>query len=166
MGRASIVIEKAELEREISLAEAAQVFENQSRLFEYICGTEWAKGIKDSLGRPKVPSPVNIYQRVKEYGIVLKTQAGKKGGGLKGPRVKGERFKGDKSSLLKYVPAEFKSLAEKASSGSMKAGIKLKCLDCCCWQPAEVRRCTMVNCPLYGFLKRDGKPEKNVEENA
>lgn len=162
MGRASLVIDKAELEREISNAESAKTFENQSRLFEYICGTDWAKGIKDSLGRPKLPSPVNIYQRVKEFGITLKTQAGKKGGGLKGPRTKGERFKGDKSLLIKSVPAEYKPLAEKVVSGSMKAAIKLKCLECCCYQMTEVRKCTMTDCALYGFLRRDGK---NSEES-
>lgn len=156
MGRASIVIDKAELEKEISLAESANTFENQSRLLEYICNTPWADGLKDSLGRPKKPLPTTIYQRIKEFGIVVKTPAGKRGGST-GPKVRGKRFKGDKSILVKYVPVEFKPLAEKVAGGSLKAAVKLKCLDCCCWQMAEVRKCSMVNCPLYGFLKRDGK---------
>ena len=29
--------------------------------------------------------------------------------------------------------------------------IRAKCLDCCCWQSAEVRQCTAKNCPLYPF---------------
>ena len=29
--------------------------------------------------------------------------------------------------------------------------IRLKCLDCCCNQPAEVRRCDIKQCPLWRF---------------
>ena len=29
------------------------------------------------------------------------------------------------------------------------AAIKLKCLECCCWQEAEVRRCEIVDCALH-----------------
>jgi hypothetical protein len=33
--------------------------------------------------------------------------------------------------------------------------IRLKCLDCCCYQPSEVRLCEAVTCPLWPF--RAGK---------
>ena len=36
--------------------------------------------------------------------------------------------------------------------------IKAKCLDCCCYQIAEVRKCTAVNCPLHYY--RFGKNPK------
>lgn len=32
----------------------------------------------------------------------------------------------------------------------MKA-IRLKCLDCCCGNAAEVRRCSILDCPLWPF---------------
>jgi len=32
----------------------------------------------------------------------------------------------------------------------MKA-IRLKCMDCCCWQRSEVTRCASVECPLWPF---------------
>lgn len=154
MGRASIVIKKEELEKEILCAETSQTFDNQSRLFEYICGTDWAKTIKDSLGRPKEIQPIHIYQRVKEFGIQLKTVAGKKGGAVKG--VKRERKKRTiPTTFLSSVPPEYKPLAEKVAAGSLKAAIKLKCLECSCYQVAEVRKCTVTNCALYPFLKRD-----------
>ena len=35
----------------------------------------------------------------------------------------------------------------------MKA-IRAKCLDCCCWNPNEVRLCTVKDCALYPY--RDG----------
>ena len=39
--------------------------------------------------------------------------------------------------------------------------IRLKCLECCCWNDAEVRKCTIPDCILYRF--RLGKnPIKRV----
>jgi hypothetical protein len=29
--------------------------------------------------------------------------------------------------------------------------IRAKCLDCCCYQQAEIAKCTMINCPLWPF---------------
>lgn len=35
------------------------------------------------------------------------------------------------------------------TTASLRAAINSKCLDCCCWQAREVRKCTAENCPLY-----------------
>ena len=40
--------------------------------------------------------------------------------------------------------------------GRAKA-IRLKCLDCCCGQPSEVRLCPCTDCPLWRF--RMGREE-------
>ena len=37
--------------------------------------------------------------------------------------------------------------------------IRLKCLDCCAGQAAEVRKCPVTNCPLWRF--RMGKEEND-----
>jgi hypothetical protein len=37
--------------------------------------------------------------------------------------------------------------------------IRLKCLDCCCNQYAEIRLCEIKECPLWRF--RMGKEEKD-----
>lgn len=37
--------------------------------------------------------------------------------------------------------------------------IRLKCLDCTCNQPAEVRRCPVQNCPLWRY--RMGREEND-----
>lgn len=29
--------------------------------------------------------------------------------------------------------------------------IRLKCLECCAWQPGEVRLCTIPTCALYPY---------------
>lgn len=39
--------------------------------------------------------------------------------------------------------------------------IRLKCLDCCCGNSAEVRRCPVESCPLWRY--RMGS-EKKAEE--
>lgn len=51
---------------------------------------------------------------------------------------------------------------------SRSKAIRLKCLDCCCGQPAEVRKCPSESCPLWRF--RMGKEEndelKPVRKNS
>lgn len=42
--------------------------------------------------------------------------------------------------------------------------IRLKCLDCCCGNSAEVRRCPASDCPL--FVYRMGREIKVVSEDA
>ena len=39
--------------------------------------------------------------------------------------------------------------------------IRLKCLDCCCGQAAEVRRCPSTNCPLW--IYRMGREVKSID---
>lgn len=42
---------------------------------------------------------------------------------------------------------------------SRSKAIRLKCLDCCCGQSAEVRRCPATECPLWRY--RMGKEEND-----
>ena len=42
---------------------------------------------------------------------------------------------------------------------SRSKAIRLKCLDCCAGQSAEVRRCPATNCPLWRY--RMGKEEND-----
>ena len=42
----------------------------------------------------------------------------------------------------------------------MKA-IRARCLDCCCGSSNEVKECTAVNCPLWGF-RLGHKPLEDV----
>ena len=41
--------------------------------------------------------------------------------------------------------------------------IRLKCLDCCCGNSAEVRRCTCAGCPLWRY--RMGNEKKALEDD-
>ena len=38
--------------------------------------------------------------------------------------------------------------------------IRLKCLDCCCYQPSEVRLCPATDCPLFPY--RMGREDTSV----
>ena len=42
-----------------------------------------------------------------------------------------------------------------------KKAIRAKCLDCCCGNSAEVRRCPAANCPLWRY--RLGNEKKAAE---
>lgn len=41
--------------------------------------------------------------------------------------------------------------------------IRLKCLDCCCGNSAEVRRCPSFNCPLWRYRMGSEKKSQNNE---
>lgn len=49
---------------------------------------------------------------------------------------------------------------------SRAKAIRLKCLDCCCFQPSEVRKCPSTDCTLHPFrmgrVKRETKEEKQI----
>lgn len=49
----------------------------------------------------------------------------------------------------RQVPSEILSLYY-GERNPLKA-IRLRCLDCCCGQPTEVRKCTAVMCPSWPF---------------
>ena len=46
---------------------------------------------------------------------------------------------------------------------SRSKAIRLKCLDCCCDQAAEVRKCPATDCPLWRYrMGREIKDEIDV----
>jgi hypothetical protein len=47
------------------------------------------------------------------------------------------------------VPPRWQGLVDWAERGSLVARIHLACLDCACWQEAEVRHCTVEACALH-----------------
>lgn len=52
---------------------------------------------------------------------------------------------------------------------SRAKAIRAKCLDCCCGNAAEVRRCSIDSCPLFPFKsghlrKKDAKGNNYTDE--
>jgi hypothetical protein len=59
------------------------------------------------------------------------------------------------------LPEKYRGLyvrAIEAGASSRKAAIRSKCLDCQCWQEAEVNRCQITRCPLWPY-RMAGKAE-------
>lgn len=42
--------------------------------------------------------------------------------------------------------------------------IRLKCLDCCAYQLAEVRLCPTINCPLFNFRSGHNTSKQKCEQ--
>lgn len=59
---------------------------------------------------------------------------------------------------------------------SRSKAIRMKCIDCCCGNMAEVRRCPSTNCPLWRYrmgheendelkpLRKNAEKEEDFEE--
>lgn len=48
---------------------------------------------------------------------------------------------------------------------SRSKAIRLKCLDCCCGQSAEVRKCPATECPLWRYRMGREVQVESLEEN-
>lgn len=46
---------------------------------------------------------------------------------------------------------EFEAKVARGERVNRPRAIRMKCLDCCCYQPAEVSKCTITDCCLYPF---------------
>lgn len=51
-------------------------------------------------------------------------------------------------------------MSEQSKRLTRAKAIRAKCLDCCCGQAIEVRRCTIKKCPLFPY--RMGKEDKGI----
>jgi hypothetical protein len=62
-------------------------------------------------------------------------------------------FPGDEGELIGRDPREVSSeiLALYQREKNPLKAIRARCLDCCCGQASEVRKCTAVNCPSWPF---------------
>lgn len=49
------------------------------------------------------------------------------------------------------LPKRYQELYRQALAGQRAPAIRIKCLDCMCWQSAEVRRCDQTHCPMWPF---------------
>lgn len=55
-------------------------------------------------------------------------------------------------SFYNQIPDHYKMNYLKAiTTNSRQTAIKAKCLDCCCWQINEIKRCSVVGCSLWKY---------------
>lgn len=169
MARTKLEIDKVEFQKVVSDLEGAQTFTNPSALWKAVEASEWAKGLK-----PRALTAAVAYSRARELGIVVKTAPGKRGlpsgprvGGVRVPRSKKmEAFAVSFAEMRADTPKLYLPLIEKAEKGSLRACIKLKCLECSSWQSSEVRNCNIIGCSLYPVRPFQGKKELVVVESA
>lgn len=48
---------------------------------------------------------------------------------------------------------------------SRSKAIRMKCIDCCCGNMAEVRKCPATNCPLWRYRMGRELKDETCEEN-
>ncbi|MGR3292518.1 MAG: hypothetical protein ACUZ9M_00715 [Candidatus Scalindua sp.] len=65
---------------------------------------------------------------------------------------KAEKRKQWREHIPPMFNESYRKMYDKAiNKKSMRAAVNSKCLDCVCWQQAEVKRCNIVTCPLYEY---------------
>jgi len=70
----------------------------------------------------------------------------------KQPESREERIAGWRENIPDLFHSSYRKQYDKAiNRESMRAAINSKCLDCMCWQQAEVKRCDVVTCPLHPY---------------
>lgn len=167
-GRKPITLDKQEFQGVVSALEAMNNFSNRTQLWQAVEDSQWAK--------TREPRPLTAQvamMKAEELGLEIKTVKGKRGRSKgQGPVASAGRRKKVFSLevLTQGVPVEeraglAKTLA-KAASGSLKARVKLNCLNCVNYQKGEVASCEIKTCPMWDVrpYKRVAKvPEKETK---
>jgi hypothetical protein len=168
MAKTAIEVDRIKLVTCIKSAEENGALRNFDEL--------WIKvaELYNNMNPPKEITKSVVYLRVKEWGLTTKTKAGTRGhapgsklsdeqkaamqAGRKLGGKRADKFKADPdiqqgfTELADEVPIRFEKLMQKLTqSGSMRAAIALKCLDCTCYQPMEIKGCACKSCPLFAL---------------
>jgi hypothetical protein len=158
--KAKLEVNKAEFQEVVNDLEGKQTFANPSHLWKAVEETEWAKNHK-----PRRLTVSICRQRTKQLGLVMKTVASKRAHGEMTPERKAAMLAARKNrksraekmkafgqtftELRREAPSRFLPLVDQAEKGSLRAALKLKCLDCTCYQPTEIKECPLTCCSLY-----------------
>jgi len=63
-------------------------------------------------------------------------------------------------TIRRYTP-RYENLAKRVFSGKSRgAAVKMKCLECCCWQRNDVRGCPIEGCALWLYRPYQEKEDK------
>lgn len=181
MGRCALIVKADELEKVISNLESSNSYANIGELCEAVANSDWGKSVRNQKHQVRGISSGFVQAKIREFGIKLKTQAGKKDktrskvprseklSGLKGMDYFGQKLM-DNVKLSKEPKLE--KLAEKALQGNIRACVKLNCMQCQGMTDAY-KACNGgtggVPCALYPlnrlFFKNRKKLVKNKDDN-
>lgn len=150
-GRKPIQLDAVEFQNVLAELEKNNSFPNRSELWKAVEATEWAK--------TRTPRPLTAQvamMKSEEMKLIVNTPKGKRGRskGDGAPKNAGRKKKVFSLPMLQSgVPVEERKNLEKtlnrAASGSLKARVKLMCLDCTNWQKSEVAECSIRTCPMW-----------------
>lgn len=143
MAKQAIQINREDFQNVISSLELSGGFTSRSALWSAIEGSNWAKQLSP---RPLTAQVAML--KAREFNLDIKTPLGRKGAAKGVVRPQRKRISLALIGDVK-VPEKYKGLANRLAQGSLKAGIKLKCLDCSAWVSKEVRNCQVNSCPLF-----------------
>ena len=171
-------IDRDEFQRIATDLESRETFPHPSAFWEAVENTDWAKAYQP---RPLTASVA--YSRAKELGIQYKTRPSKRGLGIlteeqkaamqaarKNRKPRSEKMKAFSRTfeeLRKQVPERFLPLVDQEEKGSLRAAIKLTCLDCSAYQPTEIKQCPIIVCAFFPQRPYQGSVEEadNVVEH-
>jgi hypothetical protein len=157
-GRKAIVIHKNELQNIIKSVEAEHKPATRSKLWELVAQTEYAKTREP---RPLTAQVAMI--KANELGIEITTPKGERGRkagqglpekareALRGPRKRKTVAPEVVAKQKKMFAASLHPAVDKAASGSLRAAVKLMCVDCSGGCKKEVALCQIKTCPLWAF---------------
>lgn len=165
-GRKPIEINPIEFQNVVTELESVNKFANRSQLWAALEASDWAKNIT-----PRPLTAQVAMMKAEKLQLKIGTPKGQRGRvkGQKPPMNAGRKKKVFSiEKLIGAIPKEerpgLEKTVEKARNGSLKARIKLKCLDCCNWQKVEVAVCECDDCPLWDV--RPYKKVKTVKEKC
>lgn len=168
MARKSVEVDKNKIVLAIKEAEKEGPLENRSVLYNKVCKIYNVSIAEDN--NLQIITPAIVGLRIKEWNLQIVTPVGKKGrrsgfSGLDRSNIKRtsrqEKFaanpviKSAIQDLRKEISRKYKgtydALVNRIQQGSMKAALKLMCIDCCNGCRKEIENCGATNCPLYAF---------------
>lgn len=147
-GREAIPVSEKCLRQVIEEVENAASYPNRSVLWTVVANTHYARLIG--------LSAQVAMMRAQKWGIPLRTPVGKKGRSKgevspnKGVARKQKTAQPNALAAMRNMfPLKMTKLVDRAARGSLKACIKLHCLDCVGLEKKEVRDCTSYSCSLW-----------------
>lgn len=166
MGRKAIDIPKHVLSEALIKAETEKTWPNHNQLFQH-------------LAEQFNCAPIIVRNRIQAFGLEIKTPKGKKGrqagttiAGV--PRTRKGKANDYKIALgMVFNRDGMEARVNKASKGSLKSAVALKCFECSGFQKKEVRLCTCVSCPLWAYrpwvdklsLTEEGRKQIQLDAN-
>jgi hypothetical protein len=155
-----------EFQQVVSDLESARSFPHRRALWMALAATQWAKEQNLSPGalrqqarrlKVRVSTPPNPHRvRLKIQGdkaeAVEPTQTPDLGSDPRPPATTARGTTKERVPLpvlRSHTPAKFQPLVDRIEDGSIRAAVKLKCLECSSYQVEEIRLCTVPACPLH-----------------